>query len=76
MAIDGADPDSVRRALQTERALSGIDGFAGELDGRLVRDVLGRYPVFSEADDPTAWSFDPTELATPDPVPAGHVRTS
>ncbi len=75
MVIDGADPEAVRRALRTERALSGIDGFAGELDGRLVRDALGRYPIFSEVDDPTAWSFDPTELDAPDPVPAGHVRT-
>ena len=74
MAIDGADPAAVRRALRTETPLAGLDGFAGELDGRLVRDTLGRYPIFSEADDPTIWSFDPTDIETPDPVPAGHVR--
>jgi asparagine synthase (glutamine-hydrolysing) len=74
MAIDGADPVAVGDALRTETPLSGLDGFAGELDGRLVRDTLGRYPLFSEADDPTTWSFDPTDLTTPEPVPAGHVR--
>lgn len=73
--IDGADPDAVRRALRANEPLSGADGFAGELDGRLVRDVLGRYPLFSETDDPANWSFDPTDLADPDPVPAGHART-
>lgn len=74
MAIDGADPAAVRRAIRTGTPLSGLDGFAGELDGRLVRDTLGRYPLFSEATDPTTWSFDPTDLTAPDPVPAGHVR--
>jgi asparagine synthase (glutamine-hydrolysing) len=74
MGIAGAEPAAVGRALRTETPLSGLDGFAGEFDGRLVRDVLGRYPLFSEAGDPTAWSFDPTDLAQPDPVPAGHVR--
>ncbi|MCQ4333757.1 asparagine synthetase B [Natronomonas sp. F2-12] len=74
MAIAGADPAAVRRVFRTEAPLSGLDGFAGELDGRLVRDVLGRYPVFSEPGDPTSWSSDPTDLAAPEPVPAGHVR--
>jgi len=36
--------------------------------------VLGRKPLFAEADDPTTWSHDPTDLDDPDPVPAGHVR--
>jgi asparagine synthase (glutamine-hydrolysing) len=72
--MDGADPDAVRSALETKDPLSGIGGFAGELDGRLVRDVLGRYPLFSAAEDPTRWSFDPTDLPSPDPVPAGYVR--
>jgi asparagine synthase (glutamine-hydrolysing) len=44
----------------------------------LVRDVLGRQPLFVEATapDPTApdaWGFDPGSLATPEPVPAGAV---
>ena len=74
MVIDGASPEAVRNAIASRQALSGIDGFAGELDGRLVRDVLGRYPLFSESGDPTAWSFDPTDLADPRRVPAGHAR--
>ncbi|SEN96312.1 asparagine synthase (glutamine-hydrolysing) [Halorientalis persicus] len=78
--IDGADPATVRAALDSGDPLPGTRGFAGRLDTEdgsalLVRDVLGRYPCFSEADDPTAWSVDPTDLSDPDPVPAGHVRT-
>jgi len=72
--IDGATPQAVRAAIDRGEALSGADGFAGEIDGRLVRDVLGRYPLFSEADDPTEWSFDPTDLSDPTPVSAGHAR--
>ena len=74
MVIDGASPEAVRNAIASGRGLSGADGFAGELDGRLVRDVLGRYPLFSERGDPITWSFDPTDLAAPRRVPAGHVR--
>ena len=74
MVIDGASPEAVRDALRTGTALSGADGFAGELDGQLVRDVCGRYPLFSERGDPSNWSFDPTDVPDPDPVPAGHVR--
>jgi asparagine synthase (glutamine-hydrolysing) len=74
--MQGADPATVRRALDHRDPLSGTRGFAGDLDDRLVRDVLGRYPLFSEADDHTAWATDPTDLADPSPVPAGHVRTA
>ena len=73
-SMQGADPAAVRRALQARDPLPGTRGFAGRLDGALVRDVLGRYPLFSETDDPATWSADPTELADPDPVPAGHRR--
>ena len=74
MVIDGAPPEAVRNAVSSRRALSGADGFAGEIDGRLVRDVLGRYPLFSEPGDPATWSFDPTDLGDPRRVPAGHAR--
>ncbi|WP_424019943.1 asparagine synthase C-terminal domain-containing protein [Halorientalis pallida] len=79
--MDGADPATVRAALDSGDPLPGTRGFAGRLDAedgspRLVRDVLGRYPCFSEADDPAAWSFDPRDLTEPDPVPAGHARTA
>ncbi len=70
----GADPALVREALDRDDPLPGTRGFAGTLDGRLVRDTLGREPLFSEAGDPTVWSREPTDLADPDPVPAGHVR--
>ncbi|WP_418771358.1 asparagine synthase C-terminal domain-containing protein [Halorientalis halophila] len=80
--MDGVDRASVRAARESGDPLPGTGGFAGQLtdpgSGRsaLVRDVLGRYPCFSESDDPGAWSFDPTDLSDPEPVPAGHVRTA
>jgi asparagine synthase (glutamine-hydrolysing) len=44
----------------------------------LVRDVLGRQPLFVEATaadptEPDAWGFDPGSLTTPEPVPPGTV---
>ncbi|QLH78030.1 asparagine synthetase B [Halosimplex rubrum] len=72
--LRGASPGRVRRALADGDPLPGTAGFAGSVDGRVVRDVLGRQPVFTEAEDPTAWSFDPAALSDPDPVPAGHAR--
>ncbi|EMA60884.1 asparagine synthase [Halorubrum kocurii JCM 14978] len=87
-------PERVRDALRERDPLPGGRGFAGRLadppdrDGPvLVRDVLGRQPLFVErgaassatADDPTdpdAWSFDRTDLDDPEPVPAGAVASS
>jgi asparagine synthase (glutamine-hydrolysing) len=70
--IRGADADAVRRALDSREPLPGTDGFAGRLDGRLVRDVLGRRPLFGTPDD---WGVSPDEVTgTATPVPAGHVR--
>ncbi|RQG96836.1 asparagine synthase C-terminal domain-containing protein [Natrarchaeobius oligotrophus] len=74
----GGDPRLVRRAIERDEALPGTAGFAGEVDGRLVRDVLGRVPLFLEGDadrptDAPAWSFEPTPLADPVLVPAGGV---
>jgi asparagine synthase (glutamine-hydrolysing) len=37
--------------------------------GRVVRDVLGRQPVFVDGD---RWSFDPALLDDPRPLAAGH----
>ena len=75
--IRGTDPAVVREALSTREPLPGTAGFAGALDGTLVRDVLGRQPVFVEtvsgADaSHLAWSFDPEELVDPTLLPAGH----
>jgi len=79
--MQGADTDAVADALERGDALPGTGGFAGELDGALVRDVLGRYPLFVEQSvseegrlDPEKWSHDPAALADPRSFPAGHVR--
>ena len=69
----GADPALVRRALADRDPLPGTTGFAGLLDGRLVRDVLGREPLYVER-EAADWSHDPADLDEPVAVPAGHVR--
>jgi asparagine synthase (glutamine-hydrolysing) len=69
----GADPGLVRRALADRDPLPGTTGFAGALDGRLVRDVLGREPLYTDPESGD-WSHDPADLDEPVPVPAGHVR--
>ncbi len=79
--IRGADAETVRDALERAESLSGTFGFAGELDGRLVRDVLGRVPLFVEREavdsdgryDDGEWAFSPTDLEDPVPFPAGSV---
>ena len=43
------------------------DGVSGR-GGRVVRDVLGRYPIFVDGD---RWSVDPSRLDDPQLVPAG-----
>ncbi|MBV0924509.1 asparagine synthetase B [Halomicroarcula limicola] len=71
----GADERVVREAVESGDALPGTGGFAGELDGALVRDVLGRYPLYAErgvSDPADAWTHDPAALDDPVPVPAGH----
>ncbi|RLM90081.1 asparagine synthetase B [Halobellus sp. Atlit-38R] len=72
-SLDGAASDVVRDATETREPLPGTGGFAGETDGNLVRDVLGRRPLFVDADDASAWAFDPRELPAPVSVPAGTV---
>jgi len=77
--VQGADPAAVRRAVETGDPLPGTAGFAGHVDEMLVRDVLGRYPLFVESedaewpDDPT-WATDPNHLDEPLSFPAGHVQ--
>jgi asparagine synthase (glutamine-hydrolysing) len=72
-ALQGADEATVSAALEAGEPLPGTRGFAGVLDGQLVRDVLGRYPLYQEGGEPTRWSHDPGPLDSPEPVPAGHV---
>jgi len=81
--IRGTDAAVVRRAIETRDPLPGTAGFAGRVDDQraLVRDVLGRVPLFVErdADDPTAnaaWAFDRAALDDPVSLPAGHCRTA
>lgn len=73
-SVRGAGATTVRRAIEAGDALPGTRGFAGEIDGRLVRDVLGRQPLFLDRDERGQWAFDPTALADPKPLPAGMIR--
>ncbi|MFB6092257.1 MAG: asparagine synthase C-terminal domain-containing protein [Haloquadratum sp.] len=73
--MDGAPPSLVRDAIETGTSLPGTAGFAGVIDGCLVRDVLGRRPLFVETGDARQWAFDPRELADPVAVGAGTVRS-
>ena len=73
MTLAGTSPETVQTALEENDPLPGTTGFAGETAGLLVRDVLGRYPLFFESADPTTWRHDPTTLAEPQRLPAGHV---
>lgn len=73
----GADVESVEVAITTGSPWTGHAGFAGLLpDERIVRDVLGRYPVFVDDHDPCQWSFDPRDVDSAVSIPAGYVTTS
>ncbi|ELZ16442.1 asparagine synthase [Haloterrigena salina JCM 13891] len=82
MTLRGATPETVRAALESGDPLPGTSGFAGEFEGTLVRDVLGRMPVYvetgGEADARTEtgnesreWAFEPGALESPELLPAG-----
>jgi asparagine synthase (glutamine-hydrolysing) len=69
--VRGASPAEITRALSTKASLSGLNGFAGQLpDGRLVRDALGREPLFV---DEETWAFRARDLVDPTPFPPGAV---
>jgi asparagine synthase (glutamine-hydrolysing) len=74
----GADDSLVRSAIETGDPLPGTTGFAGEIDGTLVRDVLGRETLFLESrstgSSRPSWSHDPSDLEDPRLFPAGHAR--
>ncbi|MEZ3115421.1 asparagine synthase C-terminal domain-containing protein [Halobaculum sp. MBLA0147] len=38
----------------------------------LVRDCLGRRPLYVDRERPRRWAFEPTTLADPELLPAGH----
>ncbi len=46
--LRGATPDLVRDAIRDRDPFPGTRGFAGRVDSVLVRDVLGREPLFVE----------------------------
>ena len=92
--LRGASADRVRAALRDRDPLPGGGGVAGLLaeppdrEGPiLVRDVLGREPLFVETRaldaateaDPTAsgaWAFDRAALDDPESLPAGCVASA
>ncbi|WP_226041481.1 asparagine synthase-related protein [Natrinema sp. DC36] len=79
--LRGAEPPIVRDALERGDPLPGTAGFGGEIDGRFVRDVLGRVPLFVEAESSFAragptWAFEPTALEDPVLFPAGAVAAA
>jgi asparagine synthase (glutamine-hydrolysing) len=70
--LNGADAQTICAAINSGDPLPGTAGFGGAVDDRLLRDVLGRQPVYVDAasDD---WSFDPTDLDNPELLDAGTV---
>ena len=72
--LRGATREAVRDAIESGDSLPGAAGFAGSVDDRLVRDVLGREPLYVDAaSDGREWRFDPTDLGDPELLPAGGV---
>ncbi|PCR90752.1 asparagine synthase-related protein [Natrinema ejinorense] len=73
--LRGADSTTVRDALERGDSLPGTAGFAGMVDGLLVRDVLGRVPLFvddgADTDATRNWAFEPSALEEPTLFPAG-----
>ncbi|WP_267164179.1 asparagine synthase C-terminal domain-containing protein [Halovenus salina] len=74
MTLTGTTASVVERAIDSREALPGTAGFAGAIEGRLVRDVLGRYPLFFDPKNPAAWSHDPETLVRAERLPAGAVH--
>ncbi|OLZ41145.1 asparagine synthase [Natrinema saccharevitans] len=74
------DRTIVRDAIERTDPLPGGSGFAGRVDGRLVRDVLGREPLFVDADESAGeertWAFEPASLAEPVRFPAGAAASA
>ncbi|MXV64317.1 asparagine synthetase B [Natronorubrum sp. JWXQ-INN-674] len=79
MTLRGVDPETVREAVERADPLPGTAGFGGELDGTLVRDVLGRVPLYVDTDRDSmadtastwTWAFEPAALEQPSLLPAG-----
>ncbi|MFP8956268.1 asparagine synthase C-terminal domain-containing protein [Natrialbaceae archaeon A-CW3] len=82
--LRGASPGVVRTALETRNPLPGTFGFAGWLGDALVRDVLGRVPLFVEKPmlegttplEPAGTASTPGALENPVLFPAGSRQRS
>jgi asparagine synthase (glutamine-hydrolysing) len=82
MTLQGTDASVVRQAIDDRDPFPGTRGFAGVVDDTLLRDVLGRYPLYVERDandagegpGGDAWAFDHRDLDDPVLFPAGTVR--
>lgn len=74
MTINGISQNEARRAIEVQDPFPGTQGFAGEIDGALVRDVLGRMLIYIETEQGGGrkWAFDPDQLQEPELVPAGY----
>ena len=77
--LRGASTETVHDAISDTIALAGTGGFAGYIDGMLVRDVLGRQPIFLETATQSShgvmpdWAFNPLSLEAPATLPPGAV---
>lgn len=77
--LRGASTETVHDAISDTIALAGTGGFAGYIDGMLVRDVLGRQPIFLETATQSShgvmpdWAFNPLSLEAPAALPPGAV---
>ncbi len=69
--VDGAPVKPFRNGTVLDTALTGFDGFAGVVDEHAYRDVLGRRPLFREAESST-WAFVPRVLDDPIVIPPGY----
>lgn len=73
--MKGAPAAHVEDAIGARDPFPGTYGFAGELpDGTLVRDVLGRHPLFYDPET-GATADTPHEIETAESFPAGHAWT-
>ncbi|WP_138005954.1 asparagine synthase C-terminal domain-containing protein [Halalkalirubrum salinum] len=85
--LRGATEQTVVTSIDHADPLPGTAGFGGRLEHTeygptIVRDVLGRQPLFYEAADgvespeSTSIAFDQTELSDPVSFPAGSIATA
>ncbi|MFP9191987.1 asparagine synthase C-terminal domain-containing protein [Natronosalvus vescus] len=82
--LRGASPEIVHATLETRNPLPGTFGYAGWLEDALVRDVLGRVPLFVERAmlegttplEPAGTAYTPSALEKPVLFPAGSRQRS